>query len=466
MSYSSFDAASRGAPAATITNEDAPLLIKPASHEALIEEATCSTHMSSSVSQRDLFDPPYDKICGCGGRSFCQSYFLIVAVFAGCALGFSSSFLLSSRYWKSPTGLAQLGCSHEKPVSKNLATVPKSLFPSADGSHRLADLKLEMLSGEADVDSLSSLDGMSLASLPILSTSRSTASSSASPNVYLNHQEAYDMLLNGPNQGVGLLGLSASLSEYSAHYFLLNSGMDVQVNQAYCAAASVSAILNSLRFMHPRSEVGVDIPTDSSYDPYSYATQFDLFGDCTSNNVVDEAGSNAFDGWGSDGILSFPYGLTLEQTASLLMCHLDENAGWTVTVTHLDETHLTLSKMRYDMMQALSDASSRIVVNYHRAAAGQVGGGHFSPIGAYDAASDSFLILDVARYKYPPMWISADRLYEAMNTQDNCGDWDYPAAQTKLNERLRKAKSDDEEARAALGCKQTPRGYIIARRSG
>ena len=67
MSYSSFDAASRGAPAATITNEDAPLLIKPASHEALIEEATCSTHMSSSVSQRDLFDPPYDKICGCGG---------------------------------------------------------------------------------------------------------------------------------------------------------------------------------------------------------------------------------------------------------------------------------------------------------------------------------------------------------------------------------------------------------------
>ena len=179
------------------------------------------------------------------------------------------------------------------------------------------------------------------------------------------------MLLNGPNQGVGLLGLSASLSEYSAHYFLLNSGMDVQVNQAYCAAASVSAILNSLRFMHPRSEVGVDIPTDSSYDPYSYATQFDLFGDCTSNNVVDEAGSNAFDGWGSDGILSFPYGLTLEQTASLLMCHLDENAGWTVTVTHLDETHLTLSKMRYDMMQALSDASSRIVVNYHRAAAGQ-----------------------------------------------------------------------------------------------
>ena len=67
MSYSSFDAASRGAPAATITNEDAPLLIKPASHEALIEEATCSTHMSSSVSQRDLFDPLSTRSVAAGG---------------------------------------------------------------------------------------------------------------------------------------------------------------------------------------------------------------------------------------------------------------------------------------------------------------------------------------------------------------------------------------------------------------
>ena len=36
---------------------------------------------------------------------------------------------------------------------------------------------------------------------------------------------------------------------------------------------------------------------------------------------------------------------------------------------------------------------------------GQTGDGHFSPIGGYDAASDQVLLLDVARFKYPPHWV-------------------------------------------------------------
>jgi len=34
-------------------------------------------------------------------------------------------------------------------------------------------------------------------------------------------------------------------------------------------------------------------------------------------------------------------------------------------------------------------------VNYKRSAIGQKGGGHISPLGAYDEISDSFLVLDV-----------------------------------------------------------------------
>ncbi len=37
---------------------------------------------------------------------------------------------------------------------------------------------------------------------------------------------------------------------------------------------------------------------------------------------------------------------------------------------------------------------------------------------AYDDASDSFLVLDVARYKFPPVWITTADLYDAMNTFD------------------------------------------------
>jgi hypothetical protein len=45
-------------------------------------------------------------------------------------------------------------------------------------------------------------------------------------------------------------------------------------------------------------------------------------------------------------------------------------------------------------------------------------GGHISPLAAYDAKADRFRILDVARYKYPPVWVKASDLFDAMNTTD------------------------------------------------
>jgi hypothetical protein len=39
-------------------------------------------------------------------------------------------------------------------------------------------------------------------------------------------------------------------------------------------------------------------------------------------------------------------------------------------------------------------------------------------LAAYNQKSDRFLMLDVARYKYPPMWVKAEDLWEAMNTDD------------------------------------------------
>ena len=46
-------------------------------------------------------------------------------------------------------------------------------------------------------------------------------------------------------------------------------------------------------------------------------------------------------------------------------------------------------------------------------------GGHISPLAAFDAESDRFLILDVARYKYPPVWVKTVELFAAMNTTDS-----------------------------------------------
>ncbi len=57
-------------------------------------------------------------------------------------------------------------------------------------------------------------------------------------------------------------------------------------------------------------------------------------------------------------------------------------------------------------------------MNYLRKSINQESGGHISPIAAYHKESDRFLILDVARYKYPPVWVKADMLWEAMQARD------------------------------------------------
>ncbi|KAG6412521.1 hypothetical protein SASPL_125200 [Salvia splendens] len=48
----------------------------------------------------------------------------------------------------------------------------------------------------------------------------------------------------------------------------------------------------------------------------------------------------------------------------------------------------------------------------------QTGAGHFSPIGGYHAEMDMVLILDVARFKYPPHWVPLTLLWEAMDSTD------------------------------------------------
>lgn len=59
-----------------------------------------------------------------------------------------------------------------------------------------------------------------------------------------------------------------------------------------------------------------------------------------------------------------------------------------------------------------------LVVSFSRAVLQQTGDGHFSTVAAYDAETDSALVLDVARFKYPPYWVKVQELYDAMLPAD------------------------------------------------
>jgi glutathione gamma-glutamylcysteinyltransferase len=55
-----------------------------------------------------------------------------------------------------------------------------------------------------------------------------------------------------------------------------------------------------------------------------------------------------------------------------------------------------------------------MIVSYQRGTLKQSGSGHFSPIGSYHPLEDKVLIMDVARFKYPPHWVPLSLLYEAL----------------------------------------------------
>ncbi|KAH9729222.1 glutathione gamma-glutamylcysteinyltransferase [Citrus sinensis] len=65
-----------------------------------------------------------------------------------------------------------------------------------------------------------------------------------------------------------------------------------------------------------------------------------------------------------------------------------------------------------------SEDSHHVITSYHRPVFKQNGNGHYSPIGGYHAGRDMVLILDVARFKYPPHWMPLTLLWEAMDTTD------------------------------------------------
>jgi hypothetical protein len=80
---------------------------------------------------------------------------------------------------------------------------------------------------------------------------------------------------------------------------------------------------------------------------------------------------------------------------------------------------VSLDAFRNVARDYLNGKDQFIIVNYLRKAIGQETGGHISPLAAYDAITDRFLILDVSRYKYPPVWVATSELFDAMNTTDS-----------------------------------------------
>ncbi|BAY10531.1 phytochelatin synthase family protein [Calothrix sp. NIES-2098] len=178
-------------------------------------------------------------------------------------------------------------------------------------------------------------------------------------------------------------------SQAREDFFPLSSQFITQNNQAYCGVASIVMVLNSL---------GIPAPEAPQYKPYRVFTQENFFSNAKTKAVITAEDVSR-------------QGMTLDQLGGLLGSY-----GVKVGVYHAGD--IGLDNFRKLAAENLQQPNNFVIVNYLRKAIGQEKGGHISPLAAYNKETDRFLILDVSRYKYPPVWVKAEELWKAMATLD------------------------------------------------
>lgn len=174
-----------------------------------------------------------------------------------------------------------------------------------------------------------------------------------------------------------------------ADYWQLSTTFAVQNTQSYCSVASAITVLNAMP---------IKKPVDPAYAPYAYFTQSNFF----TPEVIQVISPQAV----------MAMGMTREQMAETLNRHgvnAQSIAGDTIKVNAL----------RKLLRKALGNDGQFVLANYLRASLGQEGAGHWSALAAFDKQSDSVLILDVAKYKYPPVWVGISTLRQAIATIDS-----------------------------------------------
>jgi hypothetical protein len=173
-----------------------------------------------------------------------------------------------------------------------------------------------------------------------------------------------------------------------ADYWQLIPSFAVQVTQSYCSVASAVTVLNAMP---------IKKPVDPTFAPYAYFTQSNFFTPDVAKVISPQT------------VLAI--GMTREEMAETLS-RQGVSAKSIAGDTFDDQSLRTL------LQKALGDDGQYVLANYLRTNLGQFGGGHWSVLAAYDAQSDSVLILDVAKYKYPPVWVGIGTLRQAIATID------------------------------------------------
>ncbi len=238
---------------------------------------------------------------------------------------------------------------------------------------------------------------------------QSNAKDSAQNSAQLNPLQS--LVAFSSDEGISRLSRAAAKIDFPA----LANQFEAQSNIAFCGPTSAAIVLNALRARSPdlprdRSRLR---PEDLAFSSHGVELSVPRF---TQDNVIGKGQKTRSQVLGEPVAINDKLirdgGYQLRQFDELLKAH--DLVTRAVVVDDLKSE----AQIRADLVDNLSRGGDYVIVNYRREAVGQRGGGHISPLGAYDAQSDSFLVLDVNPASAGWVWMPTETLVKGMRTFD------------------------------------------------
>lgn len=178
--------------------------------------------------------------------------------------------------------------------------------------------------------------------------------------------------------------LSALVNGGAEAFFPLVSHFQTQSHPALCGLTSLCTVLNAL-----------DIDPERVWKaPWRWFTEA-LFNCCETYERAKQ------------------FGISIDLMACVARCE-----GAEVSILRDADIATAREFIKRSVSSRPEGGFEFVVASYDRAGLKQTGSGHFSPVAAYDVATDSVLILDVARFKYAPHWVDVSLLVEATKPID------------------------------------------------
>lgn len=232
--------------------------------------------------------------------------------------------------------------------------------------------------------------------------------------------------LVGFNSDDGLARLARATAKVD--FPALANQFEAQSNIAFCGPTTAAIVLNAVRSGSrelPRDRSRLH-PEDLRYIPSGFDLTVPRF---TQDNVIIKGAKTRAQVLGEpvtvDGKQVRDDGYQLRQLDELLRAHD------LVTRLVVVDDKKSEEEIRADFVENLTRAGDYVVVNYRRRDVGQQGGGHISPLGAYDAESDSVLVMDVNPASAGWVWMPIATLIKGMRTFDTVENRGYIVVQPR-----------------------------------